>query len=193
MSPSPKVTARISLTDSDSPISHKGVRGSLNRIPNLNSDPPSSPFGPGQYAIAVEPRSLPPGCFVQAVQIDGKDLPTPEFQNPHLHPHRHRPQPLRRNHHITSVVSDFPGAIVTLIPSDPTAPPVKQIAGDDGQFTFTNLRPGEYRLYAWDQVDDDLWPDPDFRKRYDSTTVEITVAPRSTVNSKLRVNQSPED
>lgn len=94
---------------------------------------------------------------------------------------------------ITGVASDYPGAIVTLIPSDPTAPPVKQIAGDDGQFTFTNLRPGEYRLYAWDQVDDDLWPDPDFRKRYDSTTVEITVAPRSTVNSKLRVNQSPED
>jgi|GEM_PF-3715617 len=203
MSPSPKVTARISLTDSDSPISRKGVRVSLHRIPNVGDSYPTYspddtgklnfdlPFGPGRYSIFVEPRSLPPGCFVQAVQIDGKDLPTPEIQ-------------ILTSTHIDIVLSptagtimgvaaDYPGAIVTLIPADPTAPPVKQITSDDGEFKFTNLRPGPYRLYAWDQVDDDLWPDPDFRKRYQSTALEITVAPRSTVKAQLRVNQSPED
>ncbi len=202
MNPPPKVTARISLTESDSPISRRGIRVSLQRIPlQLDFGPSSSddlgrldfdlPFGPGSYAVAVDPSSLPPNCFVQAVKLDGKELPSNEVQILNSTQLEIVLSPNAGT--ITGTVSDFPGAIVTLIPDDPTVPPIKQTANDDGQFTFTNLHPGAYRLFAWDQVDDDLWPDPDFRKRVASNAVEITVAPRSTAKAQLPVIHSPED
>ena len=197
MSPAPKVTGQVTLTDSDSPVSRKGIRVSLNRVPSVESFPPDASddagkfdftlhFGPGRYAIALDPRSLPVGCYVQAIKVDGKDLPTPEVHV--LLASIHLDIILSPNAGtITGTVSDFPSAIVTLIPAEPSSPPIKQVAGDDGKFTFTNLRPGLYRLYAWDQVDDDLWPDPDFHKRFASNAVEITVAPRATAKAQLQV------
>ena len=196
MGPPPKVTAVISLTDSDSPISRKGVRVSLKRMPLLLSSPPNSsddtgkldfdlPFGPGQYTLVVEPSSLPPDCFVQVVKMDGKDLSTAEVNIIASTHFEIVLSPTAGT--ITGIVPEFPGAVVALIPADPTLPPNKQITDADGRFKFTNLRPGRYRLYAWDQVDDDLWPDPDFLKRHKSTVVEITVAPRATVKTNLQV------
>ncbi|MCX6606359.1 MAG: hypothetical protein NTV52_22595, partial [Acidobacteria bacterium] len=161
MNPPPKVTARISLTESDSPISRKGIKVSLQRIPLLLNFGPSSsddlgkldfdlPFGPGSYALAVDPSSLPPNGFVQAVKLDGKELPSNEVKILNSTPFEIVLSPNAGT--ITGTVSDFPGAIVTLIPADPPAPPIKQIASEAGQFQFTNLRPGKYRLYAWNQV-----------------------------------------
>ena len=54
-------------------------------------------------------------------------------------------------------------------------------------FQFTGVRPGKYRLFAWEEVDDDLWQDPEFRKNYESLATEITVGPSETQNAHLRV------
>jgi hypothetical protein len=45
---------------------------------------------------------------------------------------------------------------------------------------------GKYKLFAWEEADDDLWPDPDFRKKYESRATEITVGPSETQNVQLR-------
>jgi hypothetical protein len=49
------------------------------------------------------------------------------------------------------------------------------------------VRPGKYKLFAWEEVDDDLWQDPEFRKDYESRATEITVGPGEPQNAQLRV------
>ena len=49
------------------------------------------------------------------------------------------------------------------------------------------MRPGKYKLFAWEEVDEDLWQDPEFRKNYESRVTEITVGPSETQNTQLRV------
>jgi hypothetical protein len=58
---------------------------------------------------------------------------------------------------------------------------------DADKFQFTNLRPGKYKLFAWEDVDDDLWPDPEFRRIYDNRAQEVNVGPRETLTVQLRV------
>jgi hypothetical protein len=39
---------------------------------------------------------------------------------------------------------------------------------------------------AWEDVDDDLWQDPEFRRRYQDRVVDITVAPGEKEKVQLR-------
>jgi hypothetical protein len=80
-----------------------------------------------------------------------------------------------------------PASIVTLIPTDGNSRPVKQSADEKGSFQFTSLRPGKYDLFAWEEVDDGLWQDPEFRKKYENRSVEVTVGPSDTQSVQLRV------
>ena len=80
-----------------------------------------------------------------------------------------------------------PDSKVTLIPTDGKLRPRKLSLGDDGSFQFTSLRPGKYKLFAWEQLDDDLWEEPEFRKPYESRAMEITVGPSETQNAQLHV------
>jgi hypothetical protein len=63
----------------------------------------------------------------------------------------------------------------------------KKAVDDRGQVHFTNLRPGKYRLYAWQEMEDDLWQDPEFRKQYDARAAQVTVGPRETQGVQLKV------
>jgi uncharacterized protein (DUF2141 family) len=80
----------------------------------------------------------------------------------------------------------FPKSRATLIPSDTNSRPAAQIADDAGKFKFTALRPGTYKLLAWEDVDDSSWQDPEFRKKYEGRAKEITVGPSETQNAQLR-------
>jgi hypothetical protein len=42
-------------------------------------------------------------------------------------------------------------------------------------------------LFAWEEVDDDLWEDPAFRKKYEDRATEISVEPSGTQSTKLRL------
>ena len=55
-------------------------------------------------------------------------------------------------------------------------------AGDDvrqatldqtGAFSFGDLRPGTYKLYAFEGAPDGVWEDPDFMKEFSAAGVEI--------------------
>ena len=49
------------------------------------------------------------------------------------------------------------------------------VTGPDGQFQFTSLAPGEYRVAAWEQIDAGLGIVPEFRAKFESqaTTVRL--------------------
>ena len=75
------------------------------------------------------------------------------------------------------------GIFVTLMPD-----PLKEHRFDlfrsvpsnqNGQFTLTNLPPGEYKLYAWDTNEPPAFMDPAITKPYETRAKRITIKPGS--------------
>jgi hypothetical protein len=71
------------------------------------------------------------------------------------------------------------GTMVTLLPI-----PMKEGRQDlyrfgatdqKGQFTLEGVAPGEYRLYAWEDIDPGAYTDPEFLKPYESKGQKITM------------------
>jgi len=151
----------------------------------------SGPFPPpGHYSIATNPRSLPDGCYLQKVTLGGQEVSADDFE---IVTSTQLELVLSRTAGtISGSVSDgdgrpFGNSSVTLIPSDPKSRPEKLVADDNGNFKFTNLRPGPYKLFAWEELDDGLWPDPEFRKKYEGRATEITIGPSEAQSAQLRV------
>lgn len=48
---------------------------------------------------------------------------------------------------------------------------------EHGQFKFKGIAPGEYRLFAWEDVLGGMPQDPDFRKRFEKQSIVVKVAP----------------
>jgi hypothetical protein len=45
-----------------------------------------------------------------------------------------------------------------------------------GQFTFKSVTPGEYRVYAWEDVEHGVWMDPEFMKPLESHGEAVSVS-----------------
>lgn len=201
MSPAPDITGRISLAESGSQVKLRGVRANLRRlgdrlgVPDVRSDAAGKlafgkPGPPDHYRLEVDTRSLPDGCYVQKVKLGGQEVSADDFEI-----QTSAQLDIVLSHTagtITGSVSDddgkpFPNSSVTLIPPDGMSPPVRQSVDDNGKFKFTAVRPGRYKLFAWEEVDDGLWPDPEFRQKYENRATEITVGPSETQTAQLRV------
>ena len=59
-----------------------------------------------------------------------------------------------------------------------------------GRFTFQNLVPGEYKVYAWEVVDYGAWMDPDFLAPHESQGESVTV--REGSPQSVQVNLIPD-
>jgi hypothetical protein len=202
MRPPPEVSGQIRLAESGRQADLKGVIITLNNHPTyliynqyaksdaLGQFVFAQPVPPGRYAMKVNPGSLPNGCFVQQMTLGRQEVSEGDVEI--LTSTSLEIVLSNTAGTITGSAADddgklFPNSIVTLIPPDAKSRPVKQVADDDGNFKFTNLRPGKYKLFAWEEVDDGLWPDPEFRKAYEKRATEITVGPKETQSAQLRV------
>jgi hypothetical protein len=54
-----------------------------------------------------------------------------------------------------------------------------------GNFTFTRVTPGDYEVYAWEDVQYGQWFDPEWMKAYGGKGETITAQEGSPVNVKL--------
>ncbi len=62
---------------------------------------------------------------------------------------------------------------VVLIPAPGHGDALAAVADQNGGFAFDNLAPGAYKLYAFQDVPDGLWEDPDFVKQIEDRGVDI--------------------
>jgi hypothetical protein len=44
-----------------------------------------------------------------------------------------------------------------------------------GQFRFDRLPPGDYKIFAWEDVDEDAWYDPEFMRLHENEGVGVRV------------------
>lgn len=82
------------------------------------------------------------------------------------------------------------GAQVVLIPEDSkrNVSRLYHVVSTDasGNFKITGIAPGEYKLFAWEQVDNNAWQDPEFLKPFESRAESVTVKEGSIDNRQLK-------
>jgi protocatechuate 3,4-dioxygenase beta subunit len=86
-------------------------------------------------------------------------------------------------------------ATVVLVPD----PPLRQrfdlyyTAGtdDSGRARFASIAPGDYKVFAWDDVPADAWQDPDFIRAYEDRGEAVHVSEGSTQNVQPRLISKP--
>jgi hypothetical protein len=75
------------------------------------------------------------------------------------------------------------GSMVTLLPD-----PIKEERGDllrvattdqNGQFTLQGLAPGEYKLFAWEDIEPGSYMDPEFLKPHEGQGIKVSVKENS--------------
>ena len=138
----------------------------------------------GDYRVLVD--SLPNGFYIQSIRLGGEDL-----LNDGLHIDR---QP---DGHIEIVVGTTPGALngtvrdekrqpipnvrVVLVPSRRNRIDLFKTArtGESGEFRFESIPPGDYKLFAWEDIEDGAWLDPDVIELYESRGTAVAVRPAS--------------
>lgn len=71
------------------------------------------------------------------------------------------------------------GATVALVPdaSRRSQPRLFQSAAADqqGRFSLGGVSPGEYKLFAWEDVDSGAWQDPDFLRDFESRGLSVSI------------------
>jgi hypothetical protein len=85
---------------------------------------------------------------------------------------------------VDGVVADkdgkpMPGATVVLVPEAQRRShgDLFQNAEADqrGQYKFEAITPGDYKIFAWHEVEEGIWQDPDFLKIYESKGEPVTI------------------
>jgi len=62
-----------------------------------------------------------------------------------------------------------------------------------GRFTIRGLAPGSYTLYAWQDLDEPVWVDPDFLKSQEANGRAVKVEEGSHQTVELKLSQAGEE
>jgi hypothetical protein len=65
------------------------------------------------------------------------------------------------------------------------------VTGSDGKFRFPEIPPGDYKLFAWDDIETGAWQDADFIRPYESRGRAVRVSEASKEEVQLNVIYNP--
>jgi protocatechuate 3,4-dioxygenase beta subunit len=92
---------------------------------------------------------------------------------------------------VTRDQQPFAGATVALVPDPPRrAEPrfYRQAISDSaGRFTIANVTPGDYKLFAWEEIERGMYLDPDFLQSYEDSGKAVSVEEDSNLNVNLEL------
>jgi len=149
----------------------------------------TSRLPPGSYSIQTI-KGMPESCYLREVRWGGQAISGEEAFEVAAAGQLEFVLSRTAGFIAGTVVDDkekpLPAAIVSLVATDGKSPPAKQVVDGQGAFRFSSVRPGTYKLFAWEEIDDDLWPDPEFWKRFEGVASEVTVSPSETANAQPR-------
>lgn len=82
------------------------------------------------------------------------------------------------------------GVKVTLIPDAGHQSPTRYKTTDTdqtGHFIIKGVAPGEYKLYAWEEIEEGAYEDPDFMKPHESDGQAVSIKERAHENVQLKL------
>ena len=149
---------------------------------------------PGQYRVNVFP--LPDGFYVKAIRSGNTDVlaagldvstGSPEPLQVVLNPNAGQLAAVVQN---SKTQQPAPGATVVLIPQEKDRIDQQsfyRIGTTDqlGSLTLRSLVPGEYKAYAWEDVEPGAYQDPDFMKPFESKGESVSVKEGDRLNVQL--------
>ena len=151
----------------------------LNGIPN------------GVFRVA--PLGLPPGFYLKEARLDGVDA----LNSPASFSNASRLDIVisSRGGQIDGTVRDdrsnpMPNVQAVLVPDSPrNRPELFQSVDTDfeGNFTMTDIAPGDYRLFAWEALEPYAWFDPEVLAHFESSSKPIHVSESSVQKVQLRM------
>ena len=138
---------------------------------------------PDHYNVVFS--GLPDGTYVKAAAANGQDVLAAGLDLSRggagpldvvLSPHAGQAAGVAQNDRQEPAVS----ATVVLVPREKERldqPQFYRTATTDatGHFTYPNLAPGGYKVYAWQDVESGAWMDPDFMKPLESRGEPVTI------------------
>jgi protocatechuate 3,4-dioxygenase beta subunit len=85
------------------------------------------------------------------------------------------------------------GATVVLVPERRTRYWLYEQASTDqyGRYVFASVPPGEYKLFAWGEVEQDAWFDPEFLKAYEKRAESVFIDENARKNAELSIIPAP--
>jgi len=171
----------VKLVDTTAPVELKNLNVMLQPARNAffgGGPPPRGRVGedlkftlksvpPVQYMVNV--TGIPNTCYLKSVQFNGRDVPAEGLD-------MSAGGPLdvvisAAAAQVDAVVMDgdgkaVGGAVVAVIPKDGSRPQV-MTADDNGILSVKGLKPGDYRLLAWEDVEQGAPYDPDFLRQFE--------------------------
>jgi 5-hydroxyisourate hydrolase-like protein (transthyretin family) len=145
------------------------------------------PSGPYRLEIA----NLPPGMYVRSAKLGDQDI----FENG-----------LRPGEGVVDVAisagaaelrgsvrnaQDGPAAAATVVLVPTRESPYRNlirfsVTDQHGAFTMPNIVPGEYWAWAWEDVEDGAWYDPEFREKHQAAAVPVVLGENGRKEIQLR-------
>lgn len=82
-----------------------------------------------------------------------------------------------------------PGASTTLIPEDASRSDLYKstLSDQNGQYMFSGLAPGQYRVYAWETLAQDAQFDPSFVNRHQSRGLALTSGDKVSLQLQIKL------
>jgi hypothetical protein len=65
------------------------------------------------------------------------------------------------------------------------------VTGNDGRFAFQGLAPGDYKLFAWDDIENGAWQNAEFLAPYESRGRLVSISENSKDEVQLNVIYNP--
>jgi hypothetical protein len=171
----PHLTARLAPSEGlalgPQPVSTAGVNGSI-RLSGVT---------PGMWSLSL--AALPEGIWIKAATLGATDVIGGELNVPAGQPGLLRIVLAGNGAQISGIVGETSKPRRATVVLAPAAPELQQVAQmyqtastqDNGAFTFTGVRPGSYKLFAFEEIEPLAWLDPDFLKLVDSLGESISV------------------
>ena len=149
----------------------------------------------GDYRFAVS--RLPENTYLKSIRVDNTDLGIGAF---HVDSHTHGSIEIVLGTNpgfldgivVNAKGEPAPNVTVALIPSEPHRNQTDLYRGastsESGHFEFQDVPPGEYKVLAWDDLEDGAWQDPDLIRRYEDRAKPVHINEGSKQSIELRTS-----
>jgi Carboxypeptidase regulatory-like domain len=147
---------------------------------------------PGAYRFRLQPDL---GTFIKEARFNGLDILNSPFQFPGGAGGIIDIVVASNGGRISGAVTDgrsqfVPGMRVVLVPDrmrERTELFKSVPADENGEFTFSNVPPGDYKVFAWEQIDEYLWYDPEVLAQSETKgkAVHVTQVSAETIEVNL--------